>query len=65
MCIVATCVPFVVGSAFAQKKVKKEKELSETELKTAQAVAAKVLEQVGDWVAVRHFQAAGNVPTIQ
>lgn len=45
MCIVATCVPFVVGSAFAQKKVKKEKELSETELKTAQAVAAKMLDE--------------------
>ena len=36
---------FVVGSAFAQKKVKKEKELSETELKTAQAVAAKMLDE--------------------
>lgn len=34
-----------VGAAFAQKKEKKEKQLSETELRTAQAVARKMLDE--------------------
>jgi len=36
---------FVVGSAYAQKKGKKVKELSKTELRTAQAVAKKMLDK--------------------